>query len=249
MKNSIHLLGTGGSLGIPVVTCTCDVCHSTLIKNHRLRCSALLKIGGKQILIDPGPDIRIQCLRAGIRHLDGVILTHAHHDHCGGVDELRVFPFFHEGRLPFLLSEFSYHELKVRFHYLYDKFRFVKLNDEKGEILFEEIPIRYFTYIQQKVPVLGLRFGSMAYVTDIKHYGNEILKELQGLDVLILSALKKETGNHAHLSIQEAVEFAQKIHPKKTYLIHMSHEVDHDIINQELPKNIELAYDGLEIPL
>jgi phosphoribosyl 1,2-cyclic phosphate phosphodiesterase len=248
MKNAIHLLGTGSSLGVPVVACSCPVCHSTSTKNHRLRCSALLKIDGKQILIDPGPDVRQQFLRAEIKHLDGVILTHLHHDHSAGADDLRVFAFMTRKKLPFLLSESSCEELKQRFHYLTDKFDFISLTEERGEVAFQEIPIRYFTYKQMGVGVLGLRIRSLAYVTDIKEYDNQIIEELQGLDILILSALRKSPSAPGHLSIEDAIDFTLKLEAKKTYLIHLAHEVDHDTVNQELPENVELGYDGLEIP-
>lgn len=248
MKNSIHLLGTGGSLGIPVVACSCHVCHSTSSKNHRLRCSALLRVDGKQILIDPGPDFRLQCLRAEIKHLDAVMLTHVHHDHSAGVDDLRVFLFMSGKKLPFLLADSSMQELKQRFHYLAEKFDFTPLTKRSGDVVFQGVPIRYFTYQQTGVDVLGFRIRDLAYVTDIKEYDENIIQELQGLDVLILSALRKGPAALGHLSIQDAVDFIAKLKPKKSYLIHLAHEVDHDTVNQELPENIELAYDGLDIP-
>jgi phosphoribosyl 1,2-cyclic phosphate phosphodiesterase len=248
MKNSLLFLGTGGSLGVPVVACPCEVCHSTSSKNKRLRCAALLKIEGKQILIDPGPDLRLQCLRAEIKHLDGVIVTHKHQDHAGGIDELRVFPFFNGKWPPFLLSNFSHEELGRRFYYIRDKFHFQTLEALSGQTDFLGIPLRYFTYYQLKVPVLGLRFGNIAYVTDIKEYSDEIIAELQGLDLLILSALRKENPSPAHLLIPDALQLIEKLAPKRTCLIHMTHDVDHDTVNQELPPGVELAYDGLEIP-
>ncbi|MBM3201598.1 MAG: MBL fold metallo-hydrolase [Chlamydiae bacterium] len=247
MRNSLIILGSGGSLGVPVVGCSCKVCHSSSEKNKRLRSSVFLKIQGKNILIDPGPDVRLQCLKAGIDHLDGVILTHVHHDHAAGVDELRVFPLFREGKFPFLLSEFSHEELVRRFHYIQKNFVFQPLKEMKGETEFLGINIRFFTYHQLGIPVLGLRFGNVAYVTDIKYYTDEIIEDLQGLDFLIISAIRKENPSPAHLLIPEALDLINKIAPKHTYLTHLSHEVEHEEINEELPSNIELGYDGLEI--
>lgn len=249
MENSLLITGSGGSLGTPVVGCSCDVCHSTNVKNHRFRSSALLKYKGKQILIDPGPDCRMQCLRAEITHLDGIILTHVHNDHSAGMDDLRVFSYHQHQPLPFLVLQETHEDLKPRFSYVFDKFAFQILREDEGETIFEGIPIQYFTYQQASAKVLGFRSDGFAYVTDIKHYNESTIKRLKGVKVLILSALREAPVSPVHLSIDDAITFAQKVDAERTYFIHLAHEVDHDEVNAKLPAGIQLAYDGLEIPI
>jgi phosphoribosyl 1,2-cyclic phosphate phosphodiesterase len=251
-------LGTGGSMGVPVVGCPCAVCHSSSRHNTRLRPSALIKIGGKQILVDSGPDFRYQALKFGIREVDGVILTHAHHDHTAGVDELRIFTLRSGQPLPCLMSEETFNELKTRFYYIFDP-RYTQdgvklttdlaiqpLTEESGTVSFKGLGIRYMSYHQGGMRVNGLRFGDLAYVTDIKDYSPEIFDSLKGLKTLIISALRF-TPSHLHFTVDEAVDFAIKVGAENTWLTHIAHELDHERTNAYLPESIRLSYDGLEL--
>ncbi|MBS0615931.1 MAG: MBL fold metallo-hydrolase [Verrucomicrobia bacterium] len=237
-------------MGTPVITCACAVCQSKDPKNHRLRPSALLKVGGKQILIDAGPDFRTQALRAGIQDLDGVIVTHTHMDHVAGLDDLRVFDFYHKKKLPCLVSESSMKEIRTTFPFFFrpDKmrFEFTTFDGDFGEVSFLDLQWKYGSYIQNGMKVSAFRLGSFAYVLDIKEYTDEIFVFLQGVQTLILSALR-ERPSPAHLTVEDAIQFAKKVGAAKTYFSHISHDVDHEAVSKKLPRGIELAYDGLEV--
>lgn len=256
MIGQLIFLGTGGSMGVPVIGCRCAVCLSTNPFNQRLRPSALLKIDDKKILIDAGPDFRMQALRQNISSLDGLILTHAHHDHTAGVDDLRALYYKREGPLPILLSEETSKELLMRFAYLFNTNPYRKdprsrlslqiLKDKQGEDIFEGIKFSYVTYEQGGMLVNGFRFGSMAYLSDIRNYEESIFDYLVGVETLIISALRF-TSSPLHFSVDEAVDFANRINAKAVWLTHISHELDHEKANAYLPEHIKLAYDGLTI--
>ena len=237
-------------MGTPVITCSCDVCKSTDHKNHRLRPSALVTIGKKRFLIDAGPDFRTQALRAHIKDLDGVILTHTHHDHTAGLDDLRVFDFYHHKKLACLLSKDSLGEVHRSYPFFFKpgktRFEFEVFEKDFGEVTFGGHLWKYGSYMQNGMKVTGFRLGSMAYVLDIKEYTDEIFTFLKGVKTLVLSALR-ERPSPAHLTIEDAVNFAHKVGAKKTYFSHISHEVDHATVSKKLPPDIELAYDGLEV--
>lgn len=255
-KGSLIFLGTGGSMGVPVVGCYCKVCASTSPYNKRLRPSALIQCQSKNILIDAGPDFRIQALRERIDHLDGVIFTHAHHDHTAGIDDLRVFHRQNNRAIPCLVSQETADDLMVRYSYIFkkknspdclvSKVDLHLMNGERGEISFVDFCIKYLTYMQAGMSVSGLRCGNLAFISDIKHYPDTIFEDLEGIDVLVLSALRFDKSP-LHFSIDEAVEFSRQVNPKKTWLTHLAHEVSHEEANSYLPSNIRLAYDGLRI--
>ncbi len=253
--NSFLFLGTGPSTGVPVIGCKCRVCISN---KERLRPSGLLKIGPKTILIDAGPDFRQQALTHQIDHLDGLILTHTHYDHIAGIDELRSYYLQTETPLPCLLSQMSFNELKLRYYYLFEKRSEKKtlsaqldckiLPQKAGIENFLGVKISYFSYFQGEMQVTGLRIGNFAYVSDIRSYDDSIFKSLLGIETLVVSALRLESALMM-FSIDEAIQFGQKAKAKKIWLTHMNHEIDYDLVNQELPQGVQLAYDGLEIDI
>ncbi len=252
-------LGTGGSLGVPVIGCNCNVCKSNDPHNVRLRPSAIIKISGRTFLIDCGPDLRFQALNFGIEHLDGVILTHAHYDHTAGLDELRILSLRSGKPLPCLLSEETLRELKIRFYYIFEDRRNVEgakvttdleqhiLAGDVGAVDFEGIKIEYMSYRQGGMQVQGFRFGDLAYLTDIKHYDSRIFNSLVGVKTLIISALRY-TPSPLHFTVDDAVEFSKRVNPQRTWLTHIAHELDHVKTNAYLPESIKLSYDGLELP-
>lgn len=253
----LTFLGTGASMGVPIPGCPCEVCHSDNPLNRRYRSSILCRIDGKNILIDCGPDFRSQALKNHIRHVDGVIFTHAHNDHTAGVDDLKVYGFLSGSPIPCLLSKETYEDLKRRFYYLFEgeeghnpsiKMRFDMhlLEKDRGRIDFVGVDIHYFSYEQMGMKVNGFRIGRMAYVTDIRHYPDSIFTDLKGVDILIVSALKFGPSP-MHFNIDEAIEFAKKVGASKTWFIHIAHDLDHEKTNAYLPENIRLAYDGLHI--
>lgn len=254
-KCNFLFLGTGASMGVPVISCECPVCKSLSPFNQRMRTSALITSPSKKILIDCGPDLRQQALRFQIQAIDGVIITHAHNDHTAGIDDLRTFCFKREQPLPCLLSKVTAEDIQRRFYYIFDKetaqrqlvpkFKWHFLANDKGSLIFEDIAIRYFTYEQMGMKVNGFRFGNMAYICDIRTYSPDIFQELEGVQILVLSALRF-TPSAFHLSVDEAVEFAKKTGAQTTWLTHISHDLDHEKTNAYLPSNIQLAYDGLQ---
>lgn len=255
-QGELLLLGTGASAGVPVIGCHCPVCQSTNPCNKRLRASALLTVKGKAILIDAGPDLRQQALSHQIEHIDGVILTHTHYDHTGGIDELRTFNFKTKEPLLCLASDASLKDLQIRFYYLFTtkkshesltaKLSFQMLEGERGLTEFLGIPVSYMSFIQGGMPVNGFRFGDLAYISDIREYPQTIFEDLRGVKTLVLSALREEPSP-MHFHVTEAVAFANRVGAEKCWLTHIGHELDHEKINAQLPSNIRLAYDGLKL--
>ncbi|NGX31172.1 MAG: Phosphoribosyl 1,2-cyclic phosphodiesterase [Chlamydiae bacterium] len=250
-KGRFTFLGTGASTGVPVIGCSCKTCKSKNKKNQRTRPSALLTLDRKKILIDAGPDVRMQLLKQNVQHLDGLILTHSHYDHIAGLDELRAFFFKTQKALPCLLSKETYKEIKTRFNYLFlnkknysAHFKFQKITKKKERFLDEEILC--LSYFQGKMEVTGFVLGDLAYLCDIRTYSKSIFQSLQHINTLVISALRKTLSN-VHFSIDEAIEFSKKTSAKNTYFTHIAHEVEHTKINQKLPKGFELAYDGKTI--
>lgn len=256
-EGSLLFLGTGSSAGIPVIGCSCKVCTSPNPKNCRCRTSALIRYNHKNYLIDAGPDIKYQALRYAIKAISGLIISHTHFDHIGGLEELRIFNFIQEKAIPCLLLQESLNDVKKLFYYLFNEkvpgqnntsqFAFVPLSSSRGLIEFEGMPLSYFRYAQGDMRVLGLRFGDLAYLTDIKHYSEEIFDFLEGVSTVVVSALRL-TPSHLHFSIDEAVDFIKKTQATNGYFIHMAHEIEHEHVESLLPQGIHLAYDGLEIP-
>lgn len=250
-------LGTAASAGIPMIGCLCSVCTSPSPKNQRLRSSGLLKINGKTLLIDSGPDFRIQALKHRVDRLDGVLLTHTHFDHIAGIDELRVYYLQSKEKMPCLLSLNSLQDLRKRYSYLFHtgdsitlsaQIEFHVMDKDSGEIDFLGIKIRYMSYFQGGMRVNGFRIGNFAYVSDIRDYDVSIFSHLQGVEKLVLSAPRHEPSL-LHLGLEEAVEFAKRVGAKQTFLTHVSHEIDHEKENRKLPPSIQYGFDGLEMEI
>lgn len=236
-------------MGVPMIGCKCPVCLSPNEKNRRLRSSALLKINGLRFLIDVAPDVRQMVLKHKIDHLDGIFLTHYHEDHIGGLNDLRPYFFFQNGKpLSLILSENTLDVVGMRFSYLMNRFELDVLKELKGRGNLLGCEFNYFTYSQNAIPVNGFRFGDFAYITDIKDYSEDIFEEIKGVKVLVLSLLQ-ERGTPMHFSFEEAMAFIEKSGVEKCYLMHISHEMEHEEMNQKLPSNVKMAYDGLEINL
>jgi len=251
-------LGTGSSAGVPVIGCDCAVCTSADPCNQRLRPSGLLTLQGKRLLLDAGPDFRQQALQNSIDHLDGVLITHTHFDHVAGLDELRIYYLKHQQKVPVLCSKETLDNLHKRYDYLFrEKTMGISLAAQlethllegvRGETTFVGLPLSYTSYRQGGLGVTGFRFGSFAYISDIREYEEPIFDDLAGVETLVLSALH-EKPTPMHLSLDEATAFAERVGAKKTWLTHLSHRLDHQTTNAKLPKQVQLAHDGLEITL
>ncbi len=254
-EGKLLFLGTGGSMGIPVMGCDCSVCTSSSSFNKRLRPSALVTVGDKTILIDTGPDLRQQALRYNIKNIDAAIITHCHNDHTAGFDEVRAFYMRHGKSLPCLASEFTANDLKNRFAYIFEntnpqklvpKIEFQTLESDRGVVEFLGLQLGYVSFSQAGIPVNGFRFGNLAFISDIREYPETIFKDFQGIEKLVLSSLRFEPSP-LHFNIEEAIAFARKMGAKQTWLTHIGHELDHEKTNAMLPEGFKLAHDGLEI--
>lgn len=257
MTGELLFLGTGGSSGVPIIGCTCPVCTSRSPHNKRLRSSVLVKVANKSFLIDVGPDFRQQALTYKIKRLDGALLTHTHSDHVAGIDDLRVFYFLQNAKLPILLSTETFEEIKIRYNYLMKPMRdghsisaqldFFILEKDFGTIDFCGVHWKYVSYFQADMKVTGFCVGNLAYLSDIREYDEKLIPSLVGTELLIVSALRS-TPSPMHFSIDEAVEFSKKIGAKKTWITHLSHDFDHEEMSAKLPRNVFFSYDGLKIP-
>lgn len=208
-------------------------------------------------MFDAAPDFREQALTYGIERLDAVVLTHGHYDHIGGLDDLRVFFYLKHQVLPCLLSHSTLKEIQLRTPYFFKKssddvmggprFEFQCIENDFGQVDFCGLRWHIVSYEQNQMQVTGYRVGNFAYVTDLKNYSSNLFKGLKGVEVLVLSGLRYRSSP-AHLTIEEALDFANKVGAKKTWFSHVSHEIDHEETNHKLASfGAALAYDGLEI--
>ena len=244
-------LGSGGSKGVPMVGCECRICSSSSVFNKRLRSSALLEIEGKRFLIDSGPDFRFQALKYGVKNIAGFLLTHAHFDHIAGIDDLATLAYHAKSSINCLASNETLLDLKKSHNYLFrfegiDPFRFHILKKDFGEVQFCGIKIHYIHYMQSNTKVTGFRFGDLAYMTDISSYCCGIFPPLMGIKILIIS-LRAFKGSKGHLGLKDILNISNKVGAQKTYLTHLSHDIDYERDRSALPKGFNFAYDGLEV--
>lgn len=241
-------LGTGTSTGIPQIGCKCEVCSSTDERDKRLRASVMIQNGDQNILIDCGPDFRQQMLSHNFDTLSAVLITHEHYDHLGGLDDVRPF-----GSITVYAEERVNRHIMDAMPYcfrekLYPGVPLIKLvNITEEAFVINDLTIQPIRVMHAKLPILGFRIGTMAYLTDVKSIADETLEQLRNLDVLILTALRLQP-HIAHLTLGEAVELARKIGAKRTFFTHFSHDLGlHGEVEDQLPENLYLSFDNLEI--
>lgn len=249
----LTFLGTGTSQGVPMIGCGCDVCCSADPRDKRLRSSVLVKHEGLTVLVDAGPDFRQQMLRAGVSHLDAILLTHNHKDHTGGLDDIRAFNYLEKRASQIYCEKYVEDSLRMEYSYAFAENKYpgapewnVHIIDENPFSIngVEIIPIRGKHY---RLPVLGFRFGNIAYCTDMNHIPEEEFEKLKGLDHFIINTVRR--GRHiSHFALEEAVAIAQKVGAKQSWLTHLSHQLPCcSELEKELPAGILPAYDGLTI--
>jgi phosphoribosyl 1,2-cyclic phosphate phosphodiesterase len=249
----LRFLGTGTSMGVPVIGCDCAVCTSADPRNRRTRTSALLRTGTETILIDAGPDFREQAIRAGLRTLDAVLLTHSHFDHVAGLDDLR--PLCHgAGFVPVYGSERTLSDVRERFAYAFTDSSAgstrpsLDLRPVESPFAVGATEVRPFDVLHGTWTITGYRVGGLGYVTDASTIPDASWRQLQGLDVLVLNALRHEP-HPTHYTIAEAVAVIAELRPRRAFLVHMTHGVDHAPATALLPPGVEFAYDGLEVEI
>jgi phosphoribosyl 1,2-cyclic phosphate phosphodiesterase len=248
------LLGTGTSQGVPIIGCDCEVCVSTDPVDKRLRTSALYTENGVSILIDVGPDTRQQLLRAGISHLDAIILTHEHNDHIIGLDEIRPFNHRQKKAMPIYALKRVFDELSKRFNYVFDPEPYpgapkIEVHEIKPYERFDikGVSIMPLLIMHGDLPILGFRFENISYITDAKIVPPESLELIKNTPHLVLNALHHVPHN-MHLNLTEALDVVKVINPGKTYLTHISHKMGlNEVIQPQLPDGVELGKDGLLI--
>lgn len=252
MLGKFLFLGTGSSAGVPLIGCKCSVCTSSSPKNKRFRPSGVIYAGGKALLIDIGPDFHCQAIQFQVDYIDGLLLTHTHYDHIAGIDEVRIFNVRQKKSLPCLLSSESYEEIQKRYYYFFNKeglsakFEFIPLEKDRGEVEFLGLKIGYCSFTQGGMKVTGFRLGEFAYISDIQKYDDSFFPALEGVETLVLSALRPEPSPF-HLSFEEAIAFSKRVGARHTWLTHVGHFMDHDALNALLPPQIRMAYDGLKV--
>ena len=248
----ITFLGTGTSQGIPVIGSDHPVSFSKDLKDKRLRSSILIEYKNLHFTIDCGPDFRQQMLRANCKKLDGIIFTHEHADHTTGIDDVRPF-FFRQGKIPIFLNKRVLESLNNRFAYIFDPSQkypgapdfVVNIINKNENFNISDLTITPIECLHLRLPVLGYRIKDFAYLTDVKTISDQELQKLNGLDTLVINALRFEP-HPSHLNVDEALEIINKINPKKTFFTHISHNMGfHEEVCQSLPDSVSLAYDGL----
>lgn len=249
----LTFLGTGTSTGVPEVGCKCEVCTSSDPRDARLRCSALLTHEGINILIDCGPDFRAQMLRADVARLDALILTHKHYDHTAGIDDLR--PYTKLKAFPIFADDDTARQVRSMFPYCFYEVKYPgvpnielrSIEDMKpfsvGGI--EVVPIRVF---HGALPIVGYRFGKLAYITDMSSIEPMELEKLKGVEVLVINALRFSKPHRSHQTVLEALRVVDYLSPRETYFTHMMHHIGlHAKIEKCLPAGVHFAYDGLVV--
>lgn len=249
----VTFLGTGTSQGIPIIGSDHPVCLSSNPKDKRLRVSVLVEWEGSNILIDCGPDFRMQMLANKVTHIDAIVYTHEHNDHTIGLDDIRPF-FFRQGDIPIFAHQRVVESLKKRFEYIFQSENKypgapgVSVNEITNKpFKFRDLFIVPVNVMHNRLQVFGFRLKDFAYLTDVKTIEPGEAEKIKGVKVLVINALRKEK-HHSHLSLDEALEFIKEIAPKRAYITHISHQMGfHDEVQAELPENVYLAYDNLKI--
>lgn len=248
----IKILGSGTSTGVPEIGCTCEVCTSADPRDHRLRASALVETDDARILIDCGPDFRAQVLDLPFKKIDGVLITHEHYDHVGGLDDLRPFGRF--GEVPIYTEAYTAQNLRSRMPYCFIEHKYpgvpdIPLREIEANQTFRinQTPVTPLRVMHGRLPILGYRIADMGYITDMLTMPDESFEQLRNLDVVVINALRI-APHPTHQNLEQALEAARRIGAKETYFIHMSHHIGLQAeVEKQLPAHVHFAFDGLEI--
>ena len=251
MKATLTVLGSGTSMGVPTIGCPCAVCQSTDPKDKRTRPSVMVSYGDRVVLIDTTPDFREQAIREGIRRVDAVLYTHGHADHILGLDDLRPLTFW-SGDIPLYADPLTLTRLTEIFGYIFTgEYKFggsstLKLTPLNGDLELFGANFRPVRVKHGDAEIFAFRFGSAAYVTDFSEIPETSMKELEGLDLLFLDALRHKP-HPTHSSLSNSLELVQRLKPKRAFFTHISHDLSHAATNATLPENVRLSHDGLKL--
>jgi phosphoribosyl 1,2-cyclic phosphate phosphodiesterase len=251
---TLEFLGTGTSTGIPVAGCACRVCRSRDPHDKRLRSSVLIKNGAKNLIIDTGPEFRIQCLRAGVMRLDAVAITHTHADHIFGFDDIRAYSFFKDRTLPVWGAPETIASIRKRFDYIWNARQFggglpdVDLREIRGPFSCAGLDVTPIPIKHGCMDILGFRIGDLAYMTDISSLPESSLPLLENLGTMVISCVRYRY-HRTHLNIAGAKRLHRLVKPGQTILTHLAHYLSHRDIIAEFPVDISPAYDGMTMSI
>lgn len=262
----ITVLGCGASGGVPLVGCDCSTCSSVNPKNRRMRASILMELPkGARVLVDTGPDLREQCLRFDIRTVDAIFYTHAHADHCHGIDDVRSLNYYRDASIPAYSDASTLDDLNRRFGYVFQpkpvghpwyrpSLKPIPINDlcDVNGVGVLQLPtgdtLTFFEQRHGKICTWGLRAGDFAYSIDVNFIPSATMTALKGVKTWLVDCLRyKEAPSHAHMDL--TLEWIERIAPETAYLTHMGHDLEYDKLCLELPDHIRPAYDGLVIEM
>jgi len=238
-----------------MIACDCKVCTSADKKDNRLRSSILIESATTKLTIDATPDFRYQMLRAQVKQLDAVVFTHPHKDHVAGLDDVKAFNFFSGKPMQVFANEMTQEVIIREFPYAFADTRYpgvpeIKLNTIASEsFVVGDIPITPVQVWHMKMPVLGFRFGKFTYITDANRVDESEKEKIKGSEIIVLNALRKEK-HISHFNLDEAIQLVNELKIPHAYFTHISHQLGlHAVINDSLPKGIQLAYDGMQISI
>jgi phosphoribosyl 1,2-cyclic phosphate phosphodiesterase len=251
----VTVLGSGTSQGVPVIGCPCEVCASADIRDKRLRSSILVEKGNTTIVVDTGPDFRQQMLQHHVTKLDAVLITHCHKDHIAGMDDLRSYNYLQQQPMDIYARPEDQEAIKHEFYYAFrenpypgvPRFNLIELNTKPVQI--GDIWIVPFEVMHMHLSVLGFRFDDFSYITDVNYISTKSLEVIRGSKIIVLDALRKKK-HLSHFNLNEAIEVIRELKPEKAYFTHISHLMGtHAAVEAELPAQMFLAYDGLQLTI
>ena len=250
----ITFLGTGTSVGVPQIACECEVCCSNNPKNKRTRSSALVEYGGRSILIDATPELRLQAIACRMKRLDTILFTHAHADHVHGLDDVRIFNMRQKQTIPCYANSEAVDDIRAQYSYI---FKDTQLGGGKPKIDLNEVTDAFDLFGTKVTPlpvmhgdlgILGYLVGNFAYITDASEISDETVGLIQDVDTLVINALRFHPHS-THFSVDQALEIIAMAAPKQAFLTHIGHNIEHEALSEQLPEGVFLAYDGLRLDI
>lgn len=251
----LTFLGTGTSIGVPVIACNCCVCKSANARDKRFRTSAMVNVDGQNIVIDCGPDFRFQMLKQNVEDINAVLFTHEHRDHIAGLDDIRAFNYILNKTIPIYGTKHVMEAIKTEFPYIFSEGRYfgapqLAVNEiSENRFSIGDTEILPIIIMHDKLPIMGFRIGDLTYITDASYISETEKEKIKGSKVLVINALRN-SKHVSHFSLNEALELIKEVEPEQAFLTHISHFLGlHDEVEKKLPPNVHLAYDNLIVDI